>query len=295
MMEKFVLRKTNKGIIQAYRWPVPSPGRVVCIIHGIGEHGGRYDRVAGRFNEAGMEVFSMDLRGHGYSLGKRGDCSPRDEILEDINALISRAFRVHPGCRLILFGHSMGGNITLDYRRRGDYREMPAGYLISAPWIRLVRHIPEPIYHMVRVASGIAPKLTMGSAVKESELGNQDIVLPYHDDPMVHNRISLRCAVEGFEAGRLFESEAMARIAGERGEEKPDPLIRDIPTMIMHGGDDHICDINAAKTVYKGLKAAGENVAFREFPGLYHEIHNGGPESKCEEAIDAMINFFSSC
>ena len=72
-------------IVQGYHFPCENPNHVVCLIHGIGEHAGRFSRVAEHFNEAGIAVVSMDLRGHGRSQGVRGACAPRKEVLKDIN------------------------------------------------------------------------------------------------------------------------------------------------------------------------------------------------------------------
>ena len=285
MYETFTLRETKKGPIQGYRWPVTDPKKVVCIVHGIGEYGGRYDRVASRFNEKGFAVVSMDLRGHGNSPEKKGHCAPREAVLDDICQMLSYAAKTWPGVPIILYGHSMGGNITLDFRCRGALNDLPAGYIITAPWIRLVRPIPGPLYHLIRGAARIMPSLTMGSSVDESVLGNPKCVLPYHDNPMVHNKISLQCAVEGFETG----------IKLEKGTIGDDRRAARIPLLIMHGGDDQICDIRGTWKTAQRLAKIDEDVTYIEWPGLYHEIHNGGPGSTGEEVIDRMIQFIENC
>lgn len=285
-MERFTLRKLDKGIIQGVHWPVEDPEKVVCIIHGIGEYAERYDRIAGMLNAAGFAVFSMDLRGHGDSIGKKGDCSPRSELLEDVSALISHASRTCPDRKIIIYGHSLGGNITLDYRRRGAFRDLPAGYIVSSPWVRLVRPIPLPFYHLAKMLARIAPTMVMGSNVKEKDLGNPENILPYHDDPKIHNRISMRGAVEGFMIGREMEMDS-----GARTDEKT----KTIPMLMMHGGEDMICHIDGTRAVYGDLRSAGENVSFREFPELYHEIHNGGAESDGSEVIEMVVEFIRGC
>ena len=284
MFETFKLRKVEQGSIEGYHWKLENPKKVVCIIHGIGEHGGRYDRVATRFNEAGFAVLAMDLRGHGKSLGKQGECAPRADVLDDVSALITCAQLMYPGVPLILYGHSMGGNIALDYRSRGGMNDVPAAYLISAPWIRLVHPIPEPAYWGVRVLSKIMPRFTVGSAVDESALGNPESVKPYTEDPLVHNRISALCAVDGFEVGRKLA----------RGKLEDNGRAAKIPTMLMHGGDDQICDPQATRHLAARLNKLGHMVKHIEWQGLFHEIHNGGGESTGDEVIDRMIEFIQS-
>lgn len=284
MYQTYTLRETKDGRIEGYHWPLESPEKVICIVHGIGEFGGRYDRVATKFNEAGFAVLSMDLRGHGNSLGKPGQCGPREEVLDDVSALLTYARMTYPDVPIILYGHSMGGNITLDYRCRGGLNDVPAGYLISAPWLRLVRPIPEPAYWVVKLLAKIAPKFTVGSAVDEAALGNPESVLPYMENPMVHNRISARCAVDGFEIGRMLH----------KGTLEDNGKAADIPIMIMHGGDDMICDVRATRDLAHRLMREGAPAEYIEWPGLYHEIHNGGPDSTGDEVIERMIEYFRS-
>ncbi len=284
MYETFTLRETSRGRIEGVHWPLADAKQIVCIVHGIGEYGGRYDRVATRFNEAGIAVLSMDLRGHGNSIGKKGECAPRADVLDDISALLTCAQLKYPGLPIILYGHSMGGNITLDYRCRGGMNDVPVAYLISAPWIRLTKPIPEPAYWGVKLLAKLAPKLTVGSAVDENLLGNPASVLPYNDNPMVHNRISSRCAVDGFSIGRALE----------RGKLEDNGRASNIPMLIMHGGADMICDPQATRIVADRLQKQGEPVEYIEWEGLYHEIHNGGPDSTGDEVIDRMIEFITS-
>ena len=79
----FTLKKTDKGIIRGYHWPLQGARRVACIVHGIGEYGGRYDRVASCFLKRGIASISMDLRGHGESRDPKGHCAPREAVMAD--------------------------------------------------------------------------------------------------------------------------------------------------------------------------------------------------------------------
>lgn len=281
MYKTFVLRNLNEGKIEGYSWQKEDPAKVVCIVHGIGEYGGRFDRVAEEFRNAGMAVLAMDLRGHGNSLGKKGDCAPRKSVLDDVSALIKHGQDMYPGKDIILYGHSMGGNIVLDYRSRGQLNCVPAGYIITAPWIRLVRPVPAPVYKVVRVLSRAMPSFTIGSDVNEADLGHPDSVKPYKDNPMVHNRISALCAVDGFEIGLKLED----------GSLEDNGRAKDIPTLIMHGGDDRICSVHGSRRIADRLKKAGEKVEYVEWEGLFHEIHNGSAESRGDEVIDKMISW----
>ena len=174
MYRNYVLRKLKDGIINGYLWDVNEPDKVICIVHGIGEYGGRFDRVAEVLREKNMAAAAMDLRGHGSSAGKKGHCAPRKDVLDDVTELIRFARTKYPAKKVILYGHSMGGNIVLDYRSRGELNGDISGYIISAPWIRLVRPVPDVLYRIVKLMSKVAPSFTISSEVDEEVLGHPD-------------------------------------------------------------------------------------------------------------------------
>jgi len=284
MYNNFVLRELPGGIIQGYSWHVEEPEKVVCIVHGIGEYGGRFDRVAEFFRAAGFAVLALDLRGHGNSIEKKGHCAPRKAVLEDVTALLEYARKEYPGKKIVLYGHSMGGNIVLDYRSRGYESDLPSGYIISAPWIRLVRPIPTPLYKFVKGVSKIMPQLTISSDVSEKTLGHPETVKPYRDNPMVHNRISALCAVNGFEVGLMLENGTIDDNGGAWTT----------PTLLMHGDADKICAVEGSRNIAERLKKQGDNIEYIEWEGLFHEIHNGNDVSKGEEVIEKMIEWIKA-
>ena len=284
MYENFIMRKTSKGNIAGYEWKVENPDKVVCIVHGIGEHCGRYERMASAFNERNLAVMAMDLRGHGLSMNKKGHCAPRTDVLEDITVMINYAMIKYPGKPVVLYGHSMGGNITLDYRGRGKMNSQVAGYVISAPWIRLVNGVPAPVVKAVKYMSKAAPSFIIGSAVDESKLGNPQSVGPYSKDPLVHNKISLQTAYEGFSIGEALE----------KGTNQDKGKAHSVPLLLMHGSDDGLCDVEGSRIVAERMKANGENMEYVEWEGLYHEIHNGGPDSNGDEVIAKAAEWICS-
>lgn len=281
MYDKFVLRNLEEGIIRGYSWYLEDPEKVICIVHGIGEYGGRFDRVAEAFRDKNMAVCALDLRGHGESLGKRGDCAPRNSVLDDVSELLRYAEEKYPGKPLVLYGHSMGGNIVFDYRARGEMNDHPAGYIISAPWVRLVRPVPPLLYKAVKLLSRIAPSFTIGSDINEANLGNPEKVKPFKDNPMVHNRISALCAVDGFDKGIGFED----------GTAEDDRRAANIPTLLMHGSEDRICDVNGSRRIAERLQAQGDDLTYIEWEGLFHEIHNGNETSTGDEVIAEMVGW----
>lgn len=281
MYENFILQQFETEKLEGYSWKVEDPEKVICIVHGIGEFGGRFDRVAEAFRKQNMAVLAFDLRGHGKSLGKRGHCAPRKDVLSDVSTLIEYAQELYPGKKLILYGHSMGGNIVLDYRSRGRLNGELSAYIVTAPWVRLVRPVPNIVYKAVKLLSRIAPSVTIGSEVNEADLGHPDSVKPFNDHPLVHNRISALCAVDGFETGQKLED----------GTLENNGRAKQIPLLLMHGEKDRICDVAGSRTIADRMKADGENVEYIEWGGLYHEIHNGGSESKGDEVIAKTVEW----
>lgn len=281
MYENFILKQLDTGKLEGYSWKLETPDIVVCIVHGIGEYGGRFDRVAEVFRKNNMAVLALDLRGHGNSLQKKGHCAPRKDVLEDVSLLIEHAKNMYPGKRIVLYGHSMGGNIVLDYRNRGRLNGEITGYIISAPWIRLVRPVPPALYKVVKVVSKIMPSFTISSDVNESDLGHPERVKPYKENPMVHNRISALCAVDGFDTGLKLED----------GTLENNGNTHDTPTLLMHGNKDKICSVEGSRRIAERLRTEGDNIEYVEWDGLYHEIHNGSADSRGDEVIAKMTEW----
>ncbi len=277
--DNFILKKQVNVTLGGYHWTVENPQAVICLVHGIGECAGRYDRMAGHFADNRIATLSFDLRGHGISSGLRGDTAPRQEILEDVDRLLEVAEELYPEKPLVLYGHSMGGNIVLDYRNRGFKRKTPKGYILSAPWLTLAE---EPVSWQLagmRVLHKVMPKRQISSTIDETLLGNPEQVRPYHSHPLVHNAISLRCALECFDLGQQLA----------QGKEEKNDNTNNIPTYLLHGDQDQICHIEGSRDFVRNHPK--EAIRFEELEGYYHEIHNGKEEENGEKVIEKIITF----
>ncbi|MBQ4649225.1 MAG: lysophospholipase [Firmicutes bacterium] len=269
--------------LQGYHFPCENPEKVVVFIHGIGEHAGRYDRMAGYFEKEKIAAVAMDLRGHGRSEGVRGHCAPREEVLKDIDALIEYAQKLYPGVPVVMYGHSMGGNIALDYRARGTKNDAPCGYVISAPWIRLCNPASGILSKLIVPLAKIAPSFTITQEIAEELLGNLQFVCPYRADPLVHPKVSMLCALGGFSTGAALE----------KGTNEDNGRAKKIPCLLMHGTDDKVCSIEGSRKFAKHQNP--EYFQMIEWPGYYHEIHNGGPDGQTgEDVILEAIEFIKS-
>ncbi|MBL4658089.1 MAG: alpha/beta fold hydrolase, partial [Flavobacteriales bacterium] len=117
----FTIQSTDGITLQGQSWvPDGNMDSVVCLVHGLGEHIGRYEEVAGILNTHNIGLLGIDLRGHGSSDGKRGHAQSFDHLLDDVTALINHIKSTHSGVPIVLYGHSLGGNIATNYLLRRD-------------------------------------------------------------------------------------------------------------------------------------------------------------------------------
>lgn len=280
-MENFVLAKESESMpeIIGYDFHIDNPKAVICLVHGIGEYAGRYNRLAKYMGEDGIAVLSMDLPGHGLSKGKRGHTAPRDMVLDVVDRLISEAQKRYGDASIFVYGHSMGGNISLNHYFKGGLNDIPKGYIISAPWIRLVRNVSDFQARAIGFVARLMPAFTISSACPEEDLGNPIFVKPYKTNPLVHDRISLETAFDGYSIGRRIEDGRIMSSDAARA-----------PMLLMHGTADPLCSIEGSKSFYKWFKGE-RDVEFVPWVGYLHEIHNGSGQLTGEEVIEYAKNY----
>ena len=126
----------EKKQVYAQSWlPDDQLKGIICLIHGLGEHSGRYARWAELFAQAGYGMLAPDLPGHGRTEGRKAYIQSYEVLLDHVDLVLQQAETLFPGIPRILYGHSMGGNIVINYAM---YREAPVKALIvSSPWLRL--------------------------------------------------------------------------------------------------------------------------------------------------------------
>lgn len=239
------------------RWPADSAPRAACLlVHGLAEHSGRYAHLAQTLAGRRFSVWAMDLRGHGRSEGRRGDCRSFDELVEDLGLLVEQAGRDEPALPRLLIGHSLGGLIALAYAARnpGEIRAVA----VSSPALRLA-HPTDPVtVFVVTSVARILPTTPLNNGVKPRFLSHDARVAEeYVKDPLVHRVLTARCAVALRDAMR-----DSLRLAAQLS----------IPCLILQAGADEICD-PAAAAEFAGACSNGL-VTFRRYDGLYHEIFN---------------------
>ena len=185
----------------ACEWsPAREPKGIIVLIHGLSDHAGRYFHVGSFFAASGYAMILVDLRGHGRSFGKRGHFPSYDRIMDDITLFLAEARRRHPILPLVLYGHSMGGTLVLNYLIRNN--PPVAGAVVTSPWLRL--NLKPPLYKAILatlVNKGF-PSMTRPDGIIPSFLSHdEEVGRKYMADPLVHHRISLRTYLEISHAG----------------------------------------------------------------------------------------------
>jgi len=254
-------------------WEPDAPPRaVVALVHGLGEHCGRYAHVAAAFNQAGYALMAFDLRGHGQSTGQRGYTPSYEALMQDIDRFLAEVEQRFPGRPCFLYGHSLGGGLVLNYVLRR--RPTLAGVIATGPGLRSPLEEQTFKVTMARLLSGLLPTLTMHSGLPAEALAHDpQVVQTYTADPLVHDLATPRLAVEGFAAGHW---------ALEHAAEFPA-----IPLLLMHGGADSIC-YPAGTREFAG-KVPGD-CTLEIWEGLYHEIHN---EPEQDEVLGYVVDWLN--
>ena len=246
------LTATDDTALFVRDWPCDSKAGVV-IMHGLGEHSGRYAHVAHWFNELGYRVRCYDHRGHGRSGGARGDLARPEALLEDAKLVIedfARTLATPP----LLLGHSMGGLFAATFALR---RFLPLGGLIlSSPALRIPLSAAQKL--LLRMLTRVAPGLGIANGLDPRFLSHrQEVVDAYIADPLVHRKISARLLNAMLAAAEFSQAQASA--------------LR-IRTLLLVAGEDHLVDANGSKSFHANLEP--ELGTLRYYPGYYHELFN---------------------
>ncbi|MFO0947599.1 MAG: alpha/beta hydrolase [Planctomycetota bacterium] len=256
----------------AQGWSPKAQSRgVVCLVHGLGEHGGRYDRVACDFRDAGIATLAMDVRGHGRSEGKRGHVPSFELIHSEIAHLLEEARTRHFGAPIFLYGHSFGGAMVLHHALRSQ--EKLAGVIVSSPALRPAFEPPAWKTLLGKCLNHVWPSLALANELDVNEISSDPtVVRAYREDPLVHDRISVRLFNEWLAA--------VAEIFG-RADEFPQPIL------LFHGSADKLTSAPATRELAGHL---GSRCTFRLLEGCRHEPHNEPCKQDLQQWITAWMN-----
>ncbi|MGB5820534.1 MAG: lysophospholipase [Saonia sp.] len=243
---------------------------VVVLVHGFGEHLGRYHKtIVPLLVATSMAVVAYDNVGHGKSGGKRGHCPSYEALLDILEMTISKARSLFPDMPLFLYGHSMGGNLVLNYALR---RETPLhGIIATSPYLRLAFEPPQWKMALGKLMMHIMPSITLPSGLDPKGISRiPEETLTYTTDPLVHDKVS-----------PMFSFPIMA--AGEWAISNADKL--GVNTLLLHGTADPIIDHTATIAFHE----ASENTTLQLFEGGYHELHHDLCRDKMMIAIQTWL------
>ncbi|HSI11657.1 MAG TPA: lysophospholipase [Chthoniobacter sp.] len=234
--------------------PSGEPRAWVIMVHGLGEHMGRYGHVAAYLVERGFAVVGWDLRGHGRSSGARGDVTGGELLVDDL-ALVCRHFRPRD-VPLFLFAHSLGGQIALHLLERDS--AVCRGAVIASPWLRLAFNPPIWKLIIARVAMRIWPGFVQARGFRSERLSRDAAHLAsFPDLDLVHQRISARMYF-------------WLRAGGERLFAGANTV--HTPLLLLLGDDDPVTSHHASCDFFERLGSADKTL--RIYPGARHETHN---------------------
>jgi alpha-beta hydrolase superfamily lysophospholipase len=243
--------------LRVREWASPGAARALVVLtHGHGEHSSRYIHVAAAFNAAGFTVAAHDLRGHGQSGGPRGHVPSYAQVLNDVQLVYDWAVQRHTGAPCFLYGHSMGGQITLSFAL--DRKPEAAGVIVTGPWLRLNPPPPLAKVALGRVMSKLWPTFTLNTELELVPMAHDAAHLASLPDlELCHTKISARLGAEALDHG-------LALI--ERAPEFT------LPVLVLHGEADPVTDHTASAEFHS--RAGSADKTRKVYPGLYHEIHN---------------------
>lgn len=250
-------RVTLEGAGEIYssvKYPGQDPEAVIILVHGLGEHLGRYNDWCERFLAVNIGVARFDLPGHGRSGGSRGHISDYGQVNEIIRQLTNRIRSDYPSVPLILYGHSLGGNIVLDNLISGVNGFTSA--VVTSPWIRLAFEPGKLKILLARFVGSLAPSLTQPTGLTPEHLSSDpEVALAYRTDSLVHQVISVA----------LYSSavKAAARILRDGNN-------LNIPLLLLHGTDDKISSPQGSSE----LASIVPNATLKLWEKGYHELHN---------------------
>jgi alpha-beta hydrolase superfamily lysophospholipase len=237
-------------------WHADKPKGRILLVHGMGDHGGRFDALAQALALRGYSSFLHDFRGHGESGGRRAHVSHFDVFLDDLEVVAAEAERSLPGSgALFLYGHSMGGLVVVRYLQ--VKRPHPPGVIISAPWFGTAIRVPWWKLQGAAVLRRVAPALRVPTEIDARQLFRDPALeRAYLADPLVEHGISVGL----FDATRKAQQLAMT-----------DPPIPTLPTLVLLPTPDPVVDAAATE---RWIQRTGPHVEVLRLPGTLHEPHN---------------------
>ena len=234
MKEDFNFRSKDNLMLHGCKWEVENSIGIICMVHGLGEHIERYQHVADAFNQRQISFWGFDHRGHGISEGKKGYTPSIDHMFNDLEQLLVIIRKKYTDIPIVLYGHSMGGNIALNYLLHRNSKEIVCG-LITSPWLRLTNPPKGFQLMLANFGARFLPSIAQSNGLDVKDISSvKEEQEAYANDPLNHDRIT---------AGLFMEINSM----GEKAISLANTL--KTPTLLAHGTSDNITSCKVCNSI----------------------------------------------
>ncbi|MBK5109471.1 MAG: lysophospholipase [Anaerolineales bacterium] len=236
--------------------PADQPKAVIVILHGVAEHSDRYLNVVDNLVPLGYAIYAYDQRGHGKSPGQRGYLESWDEYRSDLKHFLDLVHQQEPGLPVFMYGHSQGALIALDFLINESNNL--SGALVSASPLASDDAASPMLVTAAKILSRVWPTFSLDSPINPSQLScDARVVQKYQDDPAVFKILTARWGTEYLKT---------------QDEVREQAYKIDVPILIMHGGEDSLCDPEGSQYLYEQVSSADKTLKI--YPSYFHEIHN---------------------
>lgn len=241
--------------------------KAILIVHGLGEHSGRYKHVASFFIRNGWSMYSYDQRGHGKSGGKRGHSPSVEHNLDDLRRVIESI----PEKQVVIYGHSFGGNVVANFLVRSEFNNLikrrVKKAILSSAWLKLHKEPSLTERLAAKIISKIAPSFSQSNKLDANELSYlPEVASEYLSDPLNHDRISVSLFTNFYKSG-IYAIENASKL--------------NTPTLVIHGKDDRII---SPKGSIEFTRNTNDTATLKLYPNTKHEPHND--QSSCAILTD---------
>lgn len=252
--------------------PEDRPKAAIALVHGLGDHTGRYEQVARVMTDAGYTLVGFDLRGHGQSGGIRGHFPSLGAVMTDIDQFLGILAQRYPEQPRFLYGHSMGGLLVLTYALM--YQPEVKGVIATSTGLRSPIHEQRVKAMAARLAGSLLPTVLIPSGLETAHISQDpSVVQAYRADPLTHDRVSLGLGKAGLHATDYVWSHA---------EEFS------LPLLIMHGSADRVTYASGSKGFARLASKNNRDVTWKLWNGLYHELHH---EPQREAVLQVIVDW----
>lgn len=243
---------------------------VIALSHGHGEYGERYSHVAERLAAEGFAFLALDHYGHGRSDGKRGHIPSYEVMMDHTAQTLEQCAKRHPGLPVFLYGHSMGGNIALNYSLR--FKPSIQGLMLTSPWLQLAFKPPAVKEWIGKKLSILLPSLPMSTGLKVQDL--------YREGPTFRPTMAMDDFCHTVITPRAYTE---LQTASEWAMTHASEL--NVPLLLLHGTEDRITSFEASRRLAEQLDGRSE---WKPWPGGLHELHN---DLERDEMLSTMTDW----